>query len=300
MRRNHAFDTTPQWARDGAFSMPRIGRLAGAALVALLLSGCATHGGAPDASDYTRRDLNEQLVMATAWMQSSAEYAALSHQAFNVARDRLDEALADHGKGDRPLAIVVDSDETIIDNTAFQAYLVDRDAAYSSELWHRWMEDREARALPGAVEFLTYAVSRGVDVYYVTNRDADALAATRDNHQALGFPQAQGEHLMLRTATSDKQPRRDRVLADHDVVLYMGDNLADFASVFSSDDPAVRKAQVAAHSEQFGRRFVMLPNPSYGAWEEAIYGGDWSLSPAEKSAARKAALSPWEPASEMP
>ncbi|WP_136068971.1 5'-nucleotidase, lipoprotein e(P4) family [Modicisalibacter radicis] len=271
-------------------------QLAGLALAGLLLGGCAApspdHGS--DAA-YTLSDLNEQLVLATVWMQSSAEYRALSHQAFNVARDRLDEALTHRAGGDRPLAVVVDADETVIDNTAFEAYLVDRDAAYSSELWHRWMEDREATALPGAVGFLDYAVSRGVDVYYITNRDADALEATRDNMAALGFPQVEGDHLMLRTDTSDKQPRRDRVLAEHEVALYMGDNLADFASVYDSDEPAARRARVAEHSEQFGRRFVMLPNPTYGAWEGAVYGGDWGASPAEKSAARKAALRPWQP-----
>ncbi|MDW5376290.1 5'-nucleotidase, lipoprotein e(P4) family [Halomonas sp. HP20-15] len=272
-------------------------RMAGVATLALLVGGCAApsaeHEAGPGA--YTLSDLNEQLVMATAWMQSSAEYRALSHQAFNVARDQLDEALARHGNDDRPLAVVVDADETVIDNTAFEAYLVDHDAAYNSELWHQWMAAREAKALPGAVEFLDYAVSQGVDVYYITNRDADALEATRDNMAALGFPQLEGEHLMLRTDSSDKQARRDRVLADHEVALYMGDNLADFSSVYDSDVPAERRARVAEQSEQFGRRFVMLPNPTYGDWEGAIYGGDWGASPAEKSAARKAVLRSWQP-----
>lgn len=277
--------------------LPQSRQLAGLALTGLLLGGCAAQSSAPSSSPaYTQRDLNEQLVMATAWMQSSAEYRALSYQAFNVARDRLDAILADTDDGDRPLAVVVDCDETVIDNSAFEAYLVGRDAAYDSERWHRWMEDRQARAMPGAVDFLTYADEQGVDVYYITNRDADALEATRDNLEALGFPQVDDDHLMLRTDTSDKQPRRETVLADHRVALYMGDNLADFESQFDSDDPAERRALVTARQARFGRHFILLPNPSYGAWEGAIYGGDWGMSPAQKDKARKAVLEPWQPA----
>ncbi|WP_129140672.1 5'-nucleotidase, lipoprotein e(P4) family [Modicisalibacter coralii] len=275
--------------------LSRSRQLAGLALTGLLLTGCASQSATPTSNPaYSQRDLNEQLVMATAWMQSAAEYRALSYQAFNVARDRLD-AILDEDDGNRPLAVVVDCDETVIDNSAFEAYLVGRDAAYDSERWHRWMEDRQAKAMPGALDFLTYADEQGVDIYYITNRDADALEATRDNLEALGFPQADDDHLMLRTDTSDKQPRRDAVLADHRVALYMGDNLSDFESQFDSDDPAERRALATARQARFGRHFILLPNPAYGAWEGAIYGGDWGLSPAQKDKARKAALEPWQP-----
>ncbi|MCM2973101.1 5'-nucleotidase, lipoprotein e(P4) family [Larsenimonas suaedae] len=263
-----------------------------------LLSGCASAPPDKSASSYTNQELNEQLVMATAWMQSAAEYQALSYQAFNVARDRLDRALEYHKAGDKPLAIIVDADETIIDNSAFEAYLVGKDTAYSDELWQRWMESRQAHAMPGAVDFLNYADQKGVAVYYITNRDHVGWQATHDTLAVLGFPQLSPSRLLLKTDDSDKQARRDQALAEHKVVLLMGDNLADFRSAY---DSASSRRQ-AAQSDQalFGRRFILLPNPTYGAWEGALYEGDWSLTPEQKSAARKAALRAWTPPNTLP
>lgn len=268
--------------------------------IGVALSGCASQGPSP-ASAYGNTELNEQLVMATAWMQSAAEYRALSYQAFNMARLRLDQALDAHSPGDRPLAVIVDCDEAVIDNTAFQAWLIGRDKQYSSANWNAWVEDAQARAMPGAGEFLNYAQSRGVEVFYVTNRRESGLAATMENLEQLDFPWVDEVHMMLRTESGDKQSRRDAVLKDHEVALLIGDNLADFDSRYDADDVATRNAQVIQDRAHFGQRYIVLPNPTYGSWEAALYGGDFSLSPQEKDQRRREALRTWSgPGQPMP
>ncbi|MCM2131686.1 5'-nucleotidase, lipoprotein e(P4) family [Larsenimonas rhizosphaerae] len=271
--------------------------MVGTLVAGLVLAGCASapseQQSAP--SEYSLSDLNEQLVMATAWVQHAAEYKALSYQAFNIARDRLDDALAGQSRHDKPLAVVVDVDETLVDNMAFEAWLVGKDEAYGSERWHQWMKARQATALPGAVSFLQYADRQGVDVYYITNRDEDAWTDTQANLAALGFPQLTRSHLLLKSGSSDKQARRDLVTSSHQVALMMGDNLADFKSIYGSDLASVRNEAVFDDQARFGRRFILLPNPVYGAWEAALYDGDWSLPPDEKSAHRKAGLKAWQP-----
>lgn len=276
--------------------MPALSALA----VGVALSGCASQE-TPASSPHGNEALNEQLVMATAWMQSAAEYRALSYQAFNVARLRLDQALESHSPGDRPLAVIVDCDEAVIDNTPFEAWLIGRDEQYSSANWKAWVEDAQARALPGAQAFLDYARSRGVEVFYVTNRDESGLAATMQNLRQLDFPWVDEQHMMLRTDTSDKQPRRDAVMATHEVALLVGDNLADFDSRYDADDVAMRSDQVIQDRAHFGERYIVLPNPTYGGWEAALYDGDYSLSPQEKDQRRRAALRIWSgPQKETP
>lgn len=267
--------------------------------IGVALSGCASQGPSP-ASAYGNTELNEQLVMATAWMQSAAEYRALSYQAFNMARLRLDQALETQAPGDRPLAVIVDCDEAVIDNTAFQAWLIGRDKQYSSANWNAWVEDAQARAMPGAQAFLNYAHSLGVEVFYVTNRDESGLDATMKNLRQLDFPWVDEQHMMLRTDASDKQPRREAVMATHDVVLLIGDNLADFDSRYDADDTAIRNAQVIQDRAQFGQRYIVLPNPTYGGWEAALYGGDFSLSPPEKDQRRREALRTWSGPEQTP
>ncbi|SPJ34146.1 5'-nucleotidase, lipoprotein e(P4) family [Kushneria phyllosphaerae] len=270
----------------------RLASTLSALAIGVALSGCASQNP-PTSSTYSNADLNEQLVMATAWMQSAGEYQALSFQAFNVARFRLDQAIDARAAGDRPLAVIVDCDEAVIDNTPFQAWLIGRDEQYSSANWSAWVEDAQARALPGAKAFLDYAHSRGVEVFYVTNRKESGLAATMKNLKQLDFPWVDEQHMMLRTDASDKQPRREAVMATHDVALLVGDNLADFDSRYDADDVATRSAQVIQDRAQFGERYIVLPNPTYGGWEAALYEGDFSLSPQEKDQRRRAALRAW-------
>lgn len=265
-------------------------------LFGLLAGGCAgikNDMTEESAESYTTRDLNEQLVMATVWMQSSAEFRALCYQAFNVAAMNLDSFMNAY-TGSKPVAVIVDADETVIDNSAYEAFLIGQDFGYSSKTWVPWMAAAEARAIPGAKRFLDYAAAKGVEIFYVTNRKKVGYDGTRKNLMELGFPDVDEKHLLLRTDSSDKQARRDMVAADYEVALLIGDNLNDFTSDFAKKGVADRFAETDAAIGQWGTRFIVVPNPSYGEWEGAVYGGNWGASAAEKDQMRKSYLIKWD------
>ena len=260
---------------------------------AILVGGLAMPSWADDVS-YTTKDLNEQLVMAVEWMQNSGEFEALSYQAFNLAKMSLDDYLVHH-KGAKKVAVVVDADETVLNNSAYEAWLVGKDFGYSSKTWAKWMDAAEAKAMPGALEFLNYAKSKGVEVFYITNRKIVGLEGTKKNMKALGFPFVDDAHLMLRDSTSDKEPRRQKVLEHYDIALFMGDNLNDFASDFKTKTLKETYAAVEKNKGLFGTKYIMLPNPTYGDWEGKLYNGNWGASAAEKDQMRKDHLYTWKP-----
>lgn len=270
-------------------------------LIVLLLSGLLAGGCAgtkkqmaeESVEPYSTRDLNEQLVMATLWMQSAAEYRALCYQAFNVAAMNLDSFLNAY-TGSKPVAVIVDADETVIDNSAYEAFLIGQDFGYSSSTWVPWMAAAEARAIPGAKRFLDYAAAKGVEIFYVTNRKMVGYDGTRENLAALGFPDVDEKHLLLRTDSSDKQARRDMVAEGYEVALLIGDNLNDFTSDFAKKSVAERFGSTDAIEGEWGTRFIVVPNPTYGEWEGAVYGGNWGASAAEKDRMRKSYLIKWD------
>jgi len=247
--------------------------------------------GSACAQDYTVKDLNEQLVMGTLWIQRSAEVRALSYQAFNVAKLVFELDLQKSGSG-KKRAVIVDIDDTVLDNSPYQAAMVDDNFGYPKG-WGEWCNAAEAEALPGAVDFLKYVVSKGGDVFYLSNRKVKYKEGTMKNLKALGFPQVTDDRMLLREKTSNKEPRREMVRKEHRIVLLMGDNLNDFDNIFRKKSLDDRAAAVDQVKDQFGSKFIVLPNPMYGDWEGGVYKGNWKLSPAEKSKARKAALIKW-------
>lgn len=216
-------------------------------------------------------------LYTSAWIQRSAEYQALCLQAYNLATLRLDETLSAHKPGDRPLAIVTDIDETILDNTPNSVYQALRGEDYTDTSWHEWCARAEADTLAGAKDFFQYASDRGVKIFYISNRHEEDRAGTLANLSRFGFPQVEDDNLLLRTETSDKTARREQVLAEYNIVMLLGDNLGDFDHVFDSSEEAARASGVASYRTEFGKRFIVLPNPNYGTWEKGMYGGYPSL-----------------------
>ena len=51
-----------------------------------------------------------------------------------------------------------------------------------------------------------------------------------------------------------------------------------------------RDAAVAGHGGWFGERWWMLPNPTYGGWEPALFNNDWSLPREQRRALKRASL----------
>lgn len=244
--------------------------------------------------NYTQKDLNEQAVMALLWMQTSAEYRELCYQAYNVAKMRVDEALKNAKQGDKPLAIIVDCDETVIDNNDYNAGHTGYNDAYASDTWTKWIDAARADAMPGATKLLKYLSSKGVEVFYITNRDARTqLEGTINNLRNIGFPYVDEKHVLLATSTGNKQPRFDAVAKDYNVVVYMGDNANDLPIGTYGQSMEERNKTVDKYQDQFGTRFIALPNPAYGNWESAITSNYWGLSAKQKDDVRKAKLRTW-------
>lgn len=219
-------------------------------------------------------------LWASLWQQRAAEYDALCFQAYNVAKLRLDNSVnASHPK---PLAIVTDIDETVLDNSpnAVQQALLGKD--FEQEAWYKWTSKAACDTVPGSYSFFKYAASKGVTVFYITNRDEREREATLKNLQKYGFPNADNEHLLLKQATSGKESRRKSVLTTHEIILLIGDNLSDFASLFDKKPEQERQAVTQNQSENFGKLFIVLPNATYGDWENAIFKYNYQLSPAQK------------------
>jgi 5'-nucleotidase (lipoprotein e(P4) family) len=259
--------------------------------VSLIAAVCLTMGSAAVAQNVD----NEHQVGGILWTQTSGEWVALSRQAFALARLDLDRDLRVNRRQRMKRAIIVDVDETVLDNSPYQAMLVKTRRAYEPNTWLEWCEKTQAAAIPGAVEFLRYAHSRGVRVFYISNRREPLKQCTARNLKQVGFPDVSDDTVMVRTDVSSKQPRRDAVARKHRVVLLIGDNLNDFAEIFEkSTTIGSRLAAVEQHQASFGGRFIVVPNVMYGAWEEAIYGDASKLTEEQKAEKRRAALKAYQ------
>lgn len=204
-------------------------------------------------------------------MQRSAEYDALCFQAFNSARVYLNQSLALEQEDAKPLAIVTDVDETILDNSPNAVHQGKKGELFEPSEWTNWVNRVEADTIPGALSFLQYAADNGVEVFYITNRSEHERQGTLLNLQKFGFPNADNEHLLLKGDTSNKDDRRAQVLSRYEVVIYMGDQLTDFPGYYKSSE-GERNAQAQKDSHNFGGMYIVLPNPNYGEWESALSG----------------------------
>ena len=238
----------------------------------------------------------EYQVGAVLYMQKAAEYRALAYQAFNLAKMNLDADFDKRNikklpKAERkmPRAVVVDVDETVLDNSPAQALQIKNNLPFVQSNWTNWVNMRKAKAIPGAVDFLNYAALKGVRVFYVTNRNEAEKQATIDNLKSVGFPDVSAETVVVRTTESGKEARRQSISQKYRIVLLLGDNLNDLSNVFERKSVADRLIEVDKMREMFGRKFIVLPNAMYGDWESAIYEYQ-RLTETQKAEKRAAAL----------
>jgi acid phosphatase len=255
---------------------------------------------------------------ATLWMQTSVEYRASALQAYHAARVALDAALADPAWtaaveqtgniASKPPAIVLDLDETVLDNSPFEARMIaqstlDKPVPYDETVWRRWVAEKKATAIPGAAEFLRYAECRHVTPIYVTNRNIKGAEPGEDDSgeedtiavlRKLQIPvDANGDTLLMRGEhgwdASDKGSRRAFVAEKYRIVLLVGDNFEDFVSV-RDKSLAGRDVLASKYTDWWGSKWIVLPNPTYGSWEGAITLGAPQNDPAAALARKYAAL----------
>jgi len=252
----------------------------------LLLFACTTTTTPPLATAPPPCNPGLSLVNATAWVQSGAEYRAIAVATFAAARRSLDAALTDpawnaeEGTSDpaQPPAIISDSDDTLFDNTRFETRALKQGKTYDDKIWADWVKEASTDAVPGASDFLAYAKSRGVTVFYITNRTAEEEPGTRQRIANLGFPlEANIDTVLTRGEREewkapDKTPRRAYVAASYRVLMLLGDDLNDFANA-RDKSAAERYDIVHAKESWWGTKWFMVPNPMYGSWERPLTGG---------------------------
>lgn len=245
--------------------------LAGGA--ALPLSACAQeateHGEAADLS------LHNPLLWAVAWKQTAAEFGAICYQAYNLATLRLDMALSQHKSGDKPLAIITDMDNTIIQAVNYWGHLINEGQEFFDDaVWDKWIPKNLVQAVPGSKAFLDHCKANGVEVFYVSNRDQGdrtyEYALAQLNY--LNFPYVDEEHVTVNRESSNKMAIKEKVSVSHQLVLMLGDNLNDYKRDYYVTDVDERYALMERDRDEYGDQFILLPNPTDGHWVRAIFG----------------------------
>ncbi|MEQ9724739.1 HAD family acid phosphatase [Pseudomonas sp. WHRI 8822A] len=263
-------------------------------LLGSLLTGCQQ---APKSHDQ---------LDAVLWTQTAIEHEVLYQQIYAAATRQLRPALADpqwdalaqapRDLSGLPPALIVDIDETLLDNTPVNAKAVVDGGAYDYAEWYRWVEKAEARALPGSVAFMQAAAQLGITPYYLTNREPGQEADTLRNLRQAGFPIADARQILTAgTATggcqqagSDKTCRRHWVGERARVLLMVGDSYGDF--IAAPNRLSAQRQMAAPYQAWFGQRWFLLPNPTYGGWYTAPYGDRDELPDGEKRALKQRAL----------
>jgi 5'-nucleotidase (lipoprotein e(P4) family) len=280
-------------------------RLTTVALSLALLAGCAADApkpaaapSIPAASATASADARvpaDDNLNAVAWTQTAVEHDLIYLQTYRDAQARVLPAMHDvHwdalSKSDRvgsfnhlPPAVILDIDETVLDNSPYQARVIKSGGEFNEADWAAWCREAKARALPGAVEFTRFAASHGIAVIYISNRAKDLDEATLRNLRQAGLP-VSGPDAFLGLGTvvdgceqagTDKGCRRQQVSRRYRVLMQFGDQLGDFLDV-TRNTVAGRREAIAPYLAWIGTRWFVLPNPTYGSWEPALFDNDYS------------------------
>jgi acid phosphatase len=262
---------------------------------AILWTGCSS----------SQSVLENESTGATLWVQNASEFKALTTMVYQSAANELatavnvkswTAAIEQEGTSYRklPPAVVLDVDETVLDNAPYQARLIKANKSYTTESWNAWVREEKADAIPGALAFAKEAIGKGITVLYLTNREAKVEEATYNNLKKLGFPLEEGTDVILTKNerpewTSAKVNRRKYIATNYRIVMLIGDNLSD---LLPADDISGQQRDylVDKHAKRFGTQWFILPNPIYGSWQEALYDFDSSFSPEQIEQRKKEKL----------
>jgi acid phosphatase len=247
-------------------------------LILLASGACASRTAAPATAP-----AKAALPDSVAWFRTSVEYRAVTVQAYRLAGLMLDRALTDRtwtaaleqtgDFGSKPPAVILDIDETALDNSESEERSIRAGVPYTEERWAAWCNERKATPIPGALEFTRAAAAKGVTVFYVTNREHALEQATRDNLAAYGFPLDPARDTVLTKNeqpgwASEKSSRRSLIAQDYRILLLIGDDFGDFVQG-ARGTLAARKELSDAHAAMWGVKWIALANPMYGSWKTA-------------------------------
>lgn len=249
-------------------------------IVPFIVASCGVdttgvEGGSADTVRCCSEDkrTNDHLLFATLYHQQAPEYKALCRQAYNVGMIEL-QGIMSITDFELPPAVVLDLDETVLDNSPFTAKCILENTNYP-EYWEEWINAANAELIPGVKEFLEFADELGVEIYYISNRKEKYLGQTIVNMKLYDLPNADSAHIFLRKNTTSKKARRDQLATQRSIVMLIGDNLNDFTEDFEVTTNEERTELVQKNSDMFGSKYIVLPNPMYGEWEEVVLEGTY-------------------------
>ena len=244
----------------------------------------------------TKNENPHEVLLGTLWMQTSAEYQMITKQAYELAKIKLMDGLENSdwtaaleqtsNYAQLPPAIILDLDETVLNNSAYQARLAKENKSYDEDTWNQWVKEEKATLVPGALDFVKFALAQHVSVFYATNRTHDVEEATKNNLVKLGFPlNDQQDWILTKNEKenwgSDKTTRRNFLAQSHRIILLFGDDLNDFVSG-AKVSLETRVELANKYKNYWGEKWITIPNPLYGSWEAALYEFDYSHSKEQK------------------
>ncbi len=216
-------------------------------------------------------ELGNESKLAFNWLEDSGEAEALEFEAFNSATNYLNQI--SKKTTNKPKAIVLDIDETCLNNAPVEGYYIENNNGnFDYNAWCQWVNYAEATAIPGSVQFTQTAKKDGIQVFYVSGRSQNQLQSTMKNMNNLGFADAtEPGHIILYPSTQNgKQPTFDELEKNYDIVMFVGDQLTDMGGQFQNKTNAQEKQLVTQCEKDWGSKYIIIPNPLYGNYVNAI------------------------------
>ncbi|MFT3906871.1 MAG: HAD family acid phosphatase [Steroidobacteraceae bacterium] len=270
----------------------------------------------------TRRSDAHEDLDALLWMQRSAEYQANTRSLYHSAARQLQQLAQGHrngrfssalldgastapgttpgtNKGPRSAIVIMDLDETVLDNSLLQGRLLRDARVWDQSIWECWIAARQAALVPGAELLFRTLAANGLRAWFISNRQCAARSADGEScpqkqdtlanlnrllaERGIDY-RARGEEILMyddsepgstRLWSGEKGPRRQWLARQHDVLMLFGDDLGDFITGARSSSAAQRAALLAKPEveQRWGTQWFMLPNPVYGSWTGALGNG---------------------------
>jgi 5'-nucleotidase (lipoprotein e(P4) family) len=228
----------------------------------------------------------EWTLYADLWMQTSAEYQACCLQTYRMAGDQIEREQSQISAEEQrlqqelPPAVILDLDETAIDNGTYESFLFDSGQDFTPENFNKFVTDHKSsiRMLPGAKDFIERMEKLGIAVMYNSNRPETLRKATIETLaqwgiDTKGMDDPTSCRLLLQTNESSKDARRAAVRAKYHILALFGDQLIDFSDEFMPPAAPTLKARreaVDKNRQLFGTLWFVLPNPVYGNWQTFV------------------------------
>ena len=209
-------------------------------------------------------NLNSRKDHSMYWQKNSAEYYALCIQAYNMAKLKIDETLIT--SSEKPLAIIADIDETVLNNLPYNEMLIETGESFSQKTWSEWVNNQEATPIPGALDFFNYVEDQDIEIIYLSNRRVENYEPTKANLISAGFPFDDQTIMLLRDKDGNKESRRQQI-SNYNIILLLGDNLSDFNECFYKQSNESRIEGIKSLKQMFADRYILFPNLIYGTWE---------------------------------